>query len=171
MHKVKPILTIICTVLAFIACIQIYLLLRMSFFDEISAMFLYGALFAGFCSIAIGFNKRSKLLLISGILCLTVFFSMRFSIDSIEAYYLKQVVAKGDVIKRDLDQYHNLHNEFPTSLKILYYKSLTPGYNIGLLKYSYSYYKTDTSYRLYFNFFGGRTFINKGEYYTWILDD
>lgn len=171
MHNVKHILTVICTVLAFISCIQIYLFLKMSFFDEISTMLLYGILFIAFCSLAIGYNKRSRILLISGILCLAFFFSMRFSFDFIEAYYLKQVVVKGNGIKRDLDQYRNLHNEFPTSLKILYTKSQVPGYHIGLLKYPYNYYKTDTSYRLYFNFFGGRTFISWGAYHTWTLDD
>jgi len=97
--------------------------------------------------------------------------SMKLSFSYIEDYYFKQTVSKGDTIKKDLKQYYNTHNAFPESLKILYDKSQPPQYNIGVVKYHFWYYKTDTSYRLHFSFFEGTVFQNLGVYNVWTFYD
>ena len=147
------------------------MILKMAFYDVNSNPFFYAVLFLILSFIAISWYKKNRLLIIVSILFLIAFISVRLSFKQIEEYYFNKAISKGAAIKKDLKHYYDAHNKFPEGLNDLYKKSEAPQYNIGILKYNFSYYKTDTSYKLYFNHFEGRMFVNYGESNIWNFYD
>lgn len=96
---------------------------------------------------------------------------VKLSTAYIEDYHFKNAISKANILKEDLKEYRKTYKVFRAGLKEIYNKSRVPAYNIGLLKYHFTYYKTDTSYRIYFNHFEGRAFVNHGESNVWNVDD
>ena len=133
--------------------------------------FFFGVLFLMFCSLVIGFYIKNRPLIIYIILLLITFMLSKIFFYHIEDYYYKQAVLKANVIKADLKQYKEKYKELPETLQVLYEGKPIPEYNIGVLKYDFGYHKRDSNYSLSFNFFEGLTFINRGEYNTWIVYD
>jgi hypothetical protein len=134
-------------------------------------LFFYFICIVTFSFSIFGIYKKNKLIAIAGILCMLTFISVKFQFKHIEDYYFNEAITTGKVIKSELKKYQKTNKEFPENLKILYGESDIPKYKIGLLKYSFRYYKTDTSYVLYFNFFGGKDFRNLGAYDLWTFYD
>lgn len=170
MHKIKSILIFVSVLVFFAGCVQIYLILRMSIFG-FANLFFYSILVLNFSSIVIEIYKKNKAFVIASILFMFAFMSVKLTFNRIDNYYFNKAVSKGDVIKSDLKKYQKINKEFPESLEILYGKSQIPQYNIGVLKYHFRYYKTDTSYKIYFNLFEGRMFRNLGAYNLWTFYD
>ena len=99
------------------------------------------------------------------------FMAVKVSLNGIEDYYLQRTISKGAILKKALKEYKKNHKKFPKSLDDLYKEYGATQYHIGLRKYYFRYYKTDTSYRLYFNHFHGSMFQNYGESNVWNFDD
>ncbi len=170
MQKLKPLLLPVCMIVFFIGCVQIYLLLRMSMFN-FSAVFLYGILFLMLYILKAAYSKRNKSLFISTALFMIAFICVRFSRGHIEDYYFKHTISKANILKENLKEYRKIHKLYPESLKGLYKNSRVPRYNIGLVGFDFAYFKADTSYRIYFNHFEGRTFVSHDKSNEWNVDD
>ena len=99
------------------------------------------------------------------------FMGVKVSLNRIEDYYLQRTISKGTILKANLKEYKKSHKKFPESLEGFYKEYDATQYNIGLRKYYFRYYKTDTSYRLYFNHFHGSMFKNYGESNVWNFYD
>ncbi len=155
----------------FLGCVQLYLILRMSFFDFYSKIFFYGISFLMLCVLLSAFFKKKIALFISTAIFIIAFISVRLSLRQIEDYYFERTISKAFILKTDLKEYKKFKKIFPDSLNELYNKAQSPQYNIGLFKYNFSYYKTDTSYKLYFNHFEGSMFRNNGESDAWYYYD
>jgi hypothetical protein len=115
--------------------------------------------------------KKIVSLFISTAIFMIAFMSVKLSFRHIEDYYFQRTISNGIILKTDLKEYKKIYKVFPENLNELYKKSQAPQYNIGVLKYNFSYYKTDTSYRLYFNHFEGKMFRNNGESDVWNFYD
>lgn len=170
MLKPFSILAIICILIFLAGWVQVYLLLNMGFFG-LGDVFFVASLFITLLLLAFSPLKRRKAYWAGGIMCLVVFVCVEISFSHIESYYFNNAQFKGNQVKADLKKYHETHDAFPETLKAMYSGSGIPKYNIGLVKYEFGYYRTDTSYNMSFNLFKARTFCNKGAYDTWVFCD
>ncbi len=170
MQKLKPLLLPVCMIGFFIGCVQIFLLLRMSWID-FSAVFFYGILFLMLYILIAAYSRRNKSLFIFAALFMIAFMCVRFSSGHIENYYFKNTIVKANILKEDLMEYRKTHKVYPESLKGLYKNSKVPKYNIGLIRFYFAYYKANTSYRIYFNHFEGKTFVSHDNSIEWNVDD
>jgi len=171
MRKYISIIIPFCMIVLFIGCVQFLLLLRMSFFDFFSTFFFYCILFSMLWILIASYKKKINLLFVSTATFMIAFMSVKLSLRHIEDYHFQRTISKGDIIKSDLQDYKVVNKVYPESLKEMYKKSKVPKYSIGLIKYNFDYYCTDTSYRLYFNHFDGSSFINNGESHVWNFYD
>jgi hypothetical protein len=151
-------------------CAQIYLRLRMSFLG-FANLFFYGILFLTFTLLVIGAYKKKNMFVFISIFFMFPFMSVKLRFKRIENFYFDRSVSNGNIIKTDLKRYYSNYKEYPQSLDELYKNSKAPKYNMGFFEYDFTYRRTDTSYKLYFNHFDGRMFVNYGESEVWNFYD
>ncbi len=168
-HRLKIIFTSILMIVCFFIIIQIYLYLKMSAIEGFpDALFYTVTIVLGCISIEL-FKKHSPFLFLT-LLFLITLIAIKFFFTRIESYTIDEAISKGQTVKENLRLYKKKYAVYPDDLNILYGNSPAPAYKIGLLKYSFSYHKSDSTYKLYFISFGGKDFCS-GEFGIWTFCD
>ena len=166
----KIILFIVISIFMTILLCQFYLYLRLNILSLSSTLFRYLTLFLGFIVLIFGYFKRLFFLIILGFCVVFAFGPINYYFKPISNYFYQSALKKSEEVTNKLKDYHQIHNKYPDNLSIIYGKE-NPNYKVGIFPVYYTYYRNDSTYKLFFNFFDGKTFCMFGNSGFWTICD